>query len=111
MLPEVISYDPSRPAIFPHNGRTLTDDSADAFLAVLTNGKVTGDEVGPHGDLLAEFLSWGHHITADNHIALSDSGGALTPDKSASLPRLVGHCWRVCRYERHPSVFCNTITL
>ncbi len=26
-----------------------------AFLALFTNGKVTEDKVGPHGDLLAEF--------------------------------------------------------
>jgi Domain of unknown function (DUF4331) len=55
LLPDVLSYDPRRPASFPTNGRTLTDDAADAFLAVLTNGKVTGDKVGPHGDLLDEF--------------------------------------------------------
>ena len=55
LLPDMLSYDPTRPASFPDNGRTLTDDVADAFLAVLTNGKVTGDKVGPHGDLLAEF--------------------------------------------------------
>jgi hypothetical protein len=55
LLPEILSYDPTRPASFPDNGRTLTDDAADAFLAVLTNGKVTTDKVGPHGDLLAEF--------------------------------------------------------
>jgi hypothetical protein len=30
-------------------------DAADALLAILTNGKVTEDEVGPHRDLLAEF--------------------------------------------------------
>jgi hypothetical protein len=55
LLPDMLSYDPRRPASFPVNGRTLTDDAADAFLAVLTNGKVTGDKVGPHTDLLAEF--------------------------------------------------------
>jgi hypothetical protein len=55
MLPEVMPYDPTRPASFPRSGRTLTDDTADAFLAVLTNGKVTGDKVGPHRDLLDEF--------------------------------------------------------
>src|SRR6476469_6810055 len=55
LLPDMLSYDPRRPASFPRNGRTLTDDAADAFLAVLTNGKVTGDRVGPHGDLLIEF--------------------------------------------------------
>ena len=55
LLPDVLSYDPTRPASFPSNGRTLTDDAADAFLAVLTNGKVIEDKVGPHGDLLSEF--------------------------------------------------------
>lgn len=55
LLPDVLSYDPTRPASFPINGRTLTDDAADAFLAVLTNGRVTGDKVGAHSDLLAEF--------------------------------------------------------
>src|ERR1700676_1503510 len=54
-LPDILSYDPTRPASFPRNGRTLTDDAADAFLAVLTNGKVTGDKVGPHIDLPADF--------------------------------------------------------
>jgi hypothetical protein len=55
MLPELLCYDPTRPAAFPHNGRALTDDAVDAFLAILTNGKVTEDKVGPHDDLLAEF--------------------------------------------------------
>jgi hypothetical protein len=53
------------------NGRTLTDDAADAFLAVLTNGKVTGDKVGPHIDLLAEFPYLGppHNISVPSHAA------------------------------------------
>ncbi len=55
LLPEILPYDPRRTASFPDNGRTLTDDAVDAFLAILTNGKVTEDKVGPHGDLLAEF--------------------------------------------------------
>jgi uncharacterized protein DUF4331 len=55
LLPDMLSYDPTRPARFPGNGRTLTDDAADTFLAVLTNGKVTGDKVKAHSDLLAEF--------------------------------------------------------
>jgi hypothetical protein len=55
MLPEILPYDPRRPASFPENGRALTDDAVDAFLSILTNGKVTGDKVGPHVDLLAEF--------------------------------------------------------
>jgi hypothetical protein len=55
LLPDLLSYDPARPASFPGNGRTLTDDVSDTFLRILTNGKVTGDGVGPHRDLLAEF--------------------------------------------------------
>jgi hypothetical protein len=55
MLPEILFYDPGRAASFPENGRALTDDAVDTFLAILTNGKITGDKVGPHKDLLAEF--------------------------------------------------------
>lgn len=55
LLPDLLRYDPSRPASYPHNGRRPSDDAADAFLAVITNGKVTGDGIGPHGDLLPEF--------------------------------------------------------
>ena len=55
LLPDVLSYEPTRPACFPDNGRTLTDDAFDSFVRVLTNGKVTGDNVGPHRDLLQEF--------------------------------------------------------
>src|ERR1700728_1123482 len=55
LLPDILHYDPSRPASFPHNGRVLDDDVSDIFLAILTNGEVKGDGVGPHTDLLAEF--------------------------------------------------------
>jgi hypothetical protein len=55
LLPDLIRYDPTRPASFPENGRALTDDVSDKFLAILTNGKVTRDGAGPHSDLLAEF--------------------------------------------------------
>jgi hypothetical protein len=55
LLPDVLPYDPGRPAGYPENGRTLTDDVGDHFLTVFTNGKVTGDGVGAHDDLLAEF--------------------------------------------------------
>jgi hypothetical protein len=55
LLPDVLPYDSTRPACFPDNGRTLTDDGFDVFMRVLTNGKVTGDNVGPHGDLLLKF--------------------------------------------------------
>ena len=52
LLPDLLRYDPTRPASFPDNGRALTDDVSDVFLAILTNGKVTEDKVGPHSDLL-----------------------------------------------------------
>ena len=55
LLPDVLHYDPTRPAAFPNNGRALADDVVDVFLPILTNGKVTKDNVGPHKDLLTEF--------------------------------------------------------
>ena len=55
LLPDVLPYDPSRPAVYPTNGRTLTDDVVDFFLPLLSNGKVTQDKVGPHKDLLEQF--------------------------------------------------------
>jgi hypothetical protein len=54
-LPDVLPYQPGRPASYPTNGRALTDDVEEYFLPVLTNGKVTGDGLKPHADLLAEF--------------------------------------------------------
>ena len=55
LLPDVLPYDPRRPASYPQNGRTLIDDVVDPFFSLLTNGKVTGDKVGPHSDLPDEF--------------------------------------------------------
>jgi hypothetical protein len=55
LLPDILPFDPSKPASYPANGRTLTDDAIDVFLSILTNGKVTRDNVGPHTDLLASF--------------------------------------------------------
>jgi len=55
LLPDILRFDPKRPASYPKNGRLLTDDVSDYFLSVLTNGKITTDKVGPHSDLLSEF--------------------------------------------------------
>jgi Domain of unknown function (DUF4331) len=55
LLPDVLHFDPTRPASYPDNGRALTDDVVDFFLPLLTNGKVTRDNVEPHTDLLASF--------------------------------------------------------
>ena len=54
LLPDLVPYNPIRPASFPDDGRTLTDD-AFSFIRILANRKVTEDKVGPHGDLLPEF--------------------------------------------------------
>src|SRR6266851_1730474 len=48
LLPDILRYDPKRPARYPENGRTLTDDATDVFLPIFTNGKVREDKVGPH---------------------------------------------------------------
>jgi hypothetical protein len=55
LLPDILPYDPGKPVSYPTNGRKLTDDAIDVFLPILTNGKVTGDNVGPHKGLLASF--------------------------------------------------------
>lgn len=55
LLPDLVRYDPTRPADYPDNGRKPSDDAADAFLTATTNGRVTGDGIGPHGDLLDDF--------------------------------------------------------
>ena len=55
LLPDILPYDPTKPASYPANGRSLTDDAIDVFLPILTNGKVTRDNVKAHTDLLASF--------------------------------------------------------
>jgi hypothetical protein len=55
LLPDILRYDPKRPASFPNNGRALIDDVVEVFMPILTNGKVKGDKVGPHSDLLGVF--------------------------------------------------------
>jgi len=55
LLPDMLRYDPAKPAVYPENGRKLTDDVADHFVSLFTNGQVTSDMVGPHDDLLGEF--------------------------------------------------------
>jgi hypothetical protein len=65
LLPDVLPYQPGRQASYPSNGRALTDDAVAHFLTVLTNGKVTGDGLHHHTDLLAEFPYVGppHNVT------------------------------------------------
>jgi hypothetical protein len=71
LLPDILPYDPSKPASYPANGRTLTDDAIDVFLSILTNGKVMRDNVGPHADLLTSFPYVGspHKIRSAERVA------------------------------------------
>jgi hypothetical protein len=55
LLPDILRYDPTRPASYPDNGRALTDDVMDIFIRLISNGKIPGDNVGAHHDLLSEF--------------------------------------------------------
>ncbi|MEV5003975.1 DUF4331 family protein [Nocardioides sp. LML1-1-1.1] len=65
VLPDVLRYDRSAPAAYP-NGRTPTDDVTDARLAMVSGGAITGDNIGPHGDLLDSFPYLGEpHPTPD----------------------------------------------
>ncbi len=71
LLPDVLHYDPSKPASYPDNGRALTDDVVDFFLPLLTNGKVTRDNVGPHTDLLTElpYVGAPHKARSEERVA------------------------------------------
>lgn len=51
LLPDILTFDASSPAGFL-NGRQLADDVIDAELALVTNGAITTDMVGPHTDYL-----------------------------------------------------------
>jgi hypothetical protein len=54
LLPDILTFDYSSSAGFL-NGRKLTDDVIDIELALVTNGKITTDMVGPHTDYLSHF--------------------------------------------------------
>ncbi|MGB0970121.1 MAG: DUF4331 family protein [Mycobacterium sp.] len=53
-LPDVLTYDPSRPAKYP-NGRTLTDDAVDYLVAFLNKRPSPLSDLTPHTDVLPEF--------------------------------------------------------
>jgi uncharacterized protein DUF4331 len=53
-LPDVLSFDPSKPAKYP-NGRVFTDDVIDYRLAFLTKGECPPSGLKPHTDILNHF--------------------------------------------------------
>jgi len=54
LLPDILRYDPARPAHYP-NGRVMTDDVFSARMIFMVHGQATAQPVRPHDDLLAEF--------------------------------------------------------
>ena len=56
---------------FPHGDARLDLTDLYAFLSILTNGKVTRDNVGPHTDLLTSFpyVSSPHKIRSAERVA------------------------------------------
>jgi len=53
-LPDVLSFDPSKRAVYP-NGRSFTDDVINYRLAFLTNNQCPPTGLKPHTDILKEF--------------------------------------------------------
>ena len=54
ILPDMLQFDPSKPAIYP-NGRSFKDDVIDIRLAFLSKGDIPPDRLVPHSDVLEEF--------------------------------------------------------
>ena len=54
LLPDMLSFDPSRPAKYP-NGRVFTDDVINHRLAFLSKGDIPPTGLNPHTDTLREF--------------------------------------------------------
>lgn len=65
LLPDVLTYDTATAAAGPLNGRALADDVIDAELAIVTNGVVTTDSIGPHRDYLSVFPYLGEPLGAE----------------------------------------------
>ena len=54
LLPDMLSFDPTRPAEYP-NGRVFTDDVINHRLAFLSKGEIPPDGLRPHADTLKVF--------------------------------------------------------
>jgi hypothetical protein len=54
LLPDMLTFDPSRPAEYP-NGRSFTDDVINHRLSFLTKGDAPPTGLKPHTDTLGEF--------------------------------------------------------
>jgi hypothetical protein len=54
LLPDVMTFDPSKPAQYP-NGRLFTDDVINHRLALLSKGEIPPTGLEPHTDVLKQF--------------------------------------------------------
>ncbi len=54
LLPDVMTFDPSKPAHYP-NGRVFTDDVINHRLALLSKGEIPPTGLKPHTDVLTQF--------------------------------------------------------
>lgn len=54
LLPDMLTFDPSRPAEYP-NGRSFTDDVINRRVSFLTKGDAPPTGLKPHTDILGEF--------------------------------------------------------
>ena len=54
LLPDMLCYDPSRPARYP-NGRVFTDDVINHRLSFLSQGDIPPTGLAPHSDVLSGF--------------------------------------------------------
>jgi hypothetical protein len=54
LLPDILRYDPTRPAHYP-NGRALTDDVFSTRMIFMTHGRTTPQPVKAHDDLTYRF--------------------------------------------------------
>jgi hypothetical protein len=81
MLPDVLPFQPAQPAVYPSNGRSLTDNAGGYFLMEMSNGKTNGGGLKPHTDLLAVFPYLGTpHTVRVTGAATSRSAGASAPE-------------------------------
>ncbi|NJP47947.1 DUF4331 family protein [Actinacidiphila epipremni] len=65
LLPDMLTYDPSKPARYP-NGRVFTDDVINHRLAFLSKGDIPPTGLSPHTDTLTVFPYLGNpHPAAD----------------------------------------------
>jgi len=54
ILPDMLSFDPSKPAKYP-NGRVFADDVINTRLSFLSKGDIPPSGLSPHSDILKEF--------------------------------------------------------